>query len=111
MTTMSNVMKKFCNLSKKILICIRQLSHIIGNSNSTIWRTLHNENMHPYHYTQTPALLPEDYERRLNFCTWLLEMDAENPKVLSVDIKSWDIQNLLIVYQTFELSLKIKIVI
>jgi hypothetical protein len=31
--------------------------------------------------------------------------------VLSVDIKSWDIQNLLIVYQTFELSLKIKIVI
>jgi uncharacterized protein YqfA (UPF0365 family) len=31
--------------------------------------------------------------------------------VLSVDIKSWDIQNLLIVSQTFELSLKIKIVI
>jgi hypothetical protein len=30
--------------------------------------------------------------------------------VLSVDIKTWDIQNLLIVYQTFELSLKIKIV-
>jgi hypothetical protein len=27
-----------------------------------------------------------------------------------VDIKTWDIQNLLIVYQTFELSLKIKIV-
>jgi hypothetical protein len=32
-------------------------------------------------------------------------------QVLSVDIKSWDIQNLLIVSQTFELSLKIKIVI
>jgi hypothetical protein len=31
--------------------------------------------------------------------------------VLSVGIKSWDIQNLLIVYQTFELSLKIKFVI
>jgi hypothetical protein len=31
--------------------------------------------------------------------------------VPSVDIKSWDIQNLLIVSQTFELSLKIKIVI
>jgi hypothetical protein len=31
--------------------------------------------------------------------------------VLSVDIKSWDIINLLIVYRTFELSLKIKIVI
>jgi hypothetical protein len=30
---------------------------------------------------------------------------------LSVDIKSWDIQNLPIVSQTFELSLKIKIVI
>jgi hypothetical protein len=30
--------------------------------------------------------------------------------VLSVDIKTGDIQNLLIVYQTFELSLKIKIV-
>jgi hypothetical protein len=30
--------------------------------------------------------------------------------VLSVDIKTWDIQNLLIVYQTFELSLKIKTV-
>jgi hypothetical protein len=28
-----------------------------------------------------------------------------------VDIKSWDIQNLLIVSQTFELSLKIKIVV
>jgi hypothetical protein len=41
----------------------------------------------------------------------LLDMDAQNPKVLSVDIKSCDIQNLLIVYQTFELSLKIKIVI
>jgi hypothetical protein len=35
--------------------------------------------MHPYHYTQTPALLPEDSERRLNFCTWLLEMDTQNP--------------------------------
>jgi hypothetical protein len=34
-----------------------------------------------------------------------------NIYVLSVDIKSWDIQNLLIVYQTFESSLKIKIVI
>jgi hypothetical protein len=29
--------------------------------------------MHPYHYT-----LPGDYERRLNFCTWLLEIDAQN---------------------------------
>jgi hypothetical protein len=36
---------------------------------------------------------------------------TNNLYVLSVDIKSWDIQNLLIVYQTFESSLKIKIVI
>jgi hypothetical protein len=32
-----------------------------------------------YHYTQTAALWPEDSERRLNFCMWLLEMDAQNP--------------------------------
>jgi predicted HTH transcriptional regulator len=39
-------------------ISIRQLSSIVGTSNTTICRTLHNENMHPYHYTQSPALLP-----------------------------------------------------
>jgi DNA-binding Lrp family transcriptional regulator len=32
-------------------ISMRQLSRIVGTSNTTIWRTLHNENMHPYHYT------------------------------------------------------------
>jgi hypothetical protein len=68
---MSNVMKKFCNLCKKIQE--NQLNHIVGTSNTTIWRTLHNENMHPYHYT-----LSGDYERRLNFGTWLLEIDAQN---------------------------------
>jgi hypothetical protein len=36
--------------------------------------------------------------------------DSTKTDILSVDIKTWDIQNLLIVYQTFELSLKIKIV-
>jgi predicted DNA-binding transcriptional regulator AlpA len=29
-------------------ISIRQLCRIVGTSNTTIWRTLHNENMHPY---------------------------------------------------------------
>lgn len=39
--------------------------------------------MHPYHLVLHQTLTPEDFDRRLDHCHWLLSMLAENPNLLS----------------------------
>lgn len=39
--------------------------------------------MHPYHVVLHQALVPEDFDRRLDHCRWLLNMVAETPEILS----------------------------
>jgi hypothetical protein len=40
---------------------------------------LKEENTHPFHYTRVQALLSENYPRRVNFCEWILHMNAQDP--------------------------------
>nr|XP_033326117.1 uncharacterized protein LOC117220350 [Megalopta genalis] len=45
-------------------------SYELKLSRSTVWRTLHSDNRHPYHYTRVQEFLPADYENQLEFCQW-----------------------------------------
>ena len=63
-------------------LSIRQISDMVRTSTFTVWQVLQREALHPYHYTRVQALQPQDYERRVNFCRWMLETIAENPRIL-----------------------------
>lgn len=54
-------------------ISTRRLSSRLGVPRMTVWRTLKQEGLHPYHLQKTQHLKPEDPEKRLNFCHWLLQ--------------------------------------
>ena len=38
---------------------------------------LKENKMHAYHFTKVQNLLPQDYARRINFCTWLLAQEPD----------------------------------
>ncbi|GBP71990.1 hypothetical protein EVAR_38669_1 [Eumeta japonica] len=47
-----------------------------------VWFTLHSARLYPYHYTSVHATEESDPARRLDFCTFMLHADAENPEFL-----------------------------
>jgi hypothetical protein len=55
-----------------------------GCSSFTIWRTLHEQGLHPYHLQRAQRLKPEDPPRRIAFCQWLLQKIDEEPSFLSI---------------------------
>lgn len=56
-------------------ISIREISRRLNISKTTVQRILKENKMHAYHFTKVQNLLPEDYARRTNFCTWLLAQE------------------------------------
>jgi hypothetical protein len=56
----------------------------MGVSSFTIWRTLHEQVLHPYHLQRVQHLKPEDPPRRIAFCQWLLQKIDEEPNFLSI---------------------------
>lgn len=52
---------------------VRRASAALQVPRQTIWRTLKDDNRHPYHIQRVQNLLPEDYFKRLNFSNWYLE--------------------------------------
>lgn len=52
-------------------------------SQSTTWRILNDELLHPFHVQKVQGLLPADYHPRVNYCQWLLGKCAENPQFCS----------------------------
>lgn len=42
-------------------------------NHTTVWRALHRQRSHPYHFQRVQGLLPTDFAPRLQFATWLLE--------------------------------------
>lgn len=57
----------------------RRISLQLGLSQNFVWRTLHTNEFHPYHYQRVQALEPGDAERRLQFCRWILNKFADDP--------------------------------
>lgn len=53
-------------------ISTRQLSKDLNVSHSTVWRTLHENLLYPYHLQRVQGLLERDFEPRLQFCRWAL---------------------------------------
>jgi len=52
----------------------------IGVSRMQVWRTLHEEDLHPYHDHIVKHLEPGDPARRMDFCHWI----TAYPQLLSV---------------------------
>lgn len=61
----------------------RQLGREFNVSNYVVWRTLRENQMHPYHYRRVQSLLPADYAARVEFCRWLLRQHEENADFVS----------------------------
>jgi hypothetical protein len=44
-----------------------------------LYLVMKTERRRPYHYTRVQHLQPEDYPARREFCTWLLNLEENNP--------------------------------
>lgn len=55
-------------------ISTRAIASQIGISNTSVWRILHTNDMHPYHIQRVQLLEPADFAPRLTFARWYLQM-------------------------------------
>lgn len=54
-------------------VSTRQLAVEVGVHQSSIVRCLKKHNFHPYKATKVQALSDDDYDRRMEFCQWIIE--------------------------------------
>jgi len=57
-----------------------RISSGIGVSRMQVWRTLHEEDLYPYHDKRVQHLEPGDHAQRMNLCHWI----KVHPELLSV---------------------------
>jgi len=58
----------------------RRMASRIGVSCMQVWRTLHEEDLYPYHDQRVQHLEPGDHARRMDLCYWI----KVHPELLSV---------------------------
>ena len=58
----------------------RRMASRIGVSRMQVWRTLHEDNLYPYHDQRVQHLEPGDQARRMDLCHWV----KDHPELLSV---------------------------
>jgi len=58
----------------------RRTASRIGVSHMQMWRTLHEEDLHPYHDYRLQHLEPGDPAQRMDLCHWI----TAHPQTLSV---------------------------
>lgn len=51
----------------------------IDLSQASIWRTIHENELTPFHIQKVQDLRPEDFPNRLNFCHWLIRQSRLYP--------------------------------
>ncbi|GFY52629.1 DUF4817 domain-containing protein [Trichonephila inaurata madagascariensis] len=51
----------------------RALARETTSSQSTVHRLLWSERLYPFRYTTVQGLKPDDYQKRVAFCEWLLQ--------------------------------------
>ena len=49
----------------------RRTASRIGVSRTQVWRTIHEENLHPYHDHRVKHLEPGDSAQRMDLCQWI----------------------------------------
>lgn len=64
-------------------ISVRRISALEGINRHTVWLTLREQLLFPYHLQRVQALNAADYPLRLNFCRWFLRKVAVIPDFLS----------------------------
>ncbi|XP_041984653.1 uncharacterized protein LOC121737150 [Aricia agestis] len=60
----------------------RMIARRMGRSQWKVWYTLHENDLHPYHYTPVQAIEEGDPFRRMQFCRFLLNADVEDRNYL-----------------------------
>lgn len=58
------------------------VARLLGLSQWKVWCVLHENSLHPYHYTPVQAIEEGDPIRRIQFSRFLLNADAENGEYL-----------------------------
>lgn len=58
---------------------IRRIANMERVSPASVWRTVHEQLLYPYHIQRVQALNPTDYEQRLIFCRWFLHRCNQTP--------------------------------
>lgn len=61
---------------------VRKISQEVGVSKSEVHRVIKYNKIHPYHYTPVQSLHVGDCQRRLQFCTLILEKDRNDSNFL-----------------------------
>lgn len=73
--TEENVLHQIENNPSTSTRAIAQRTRI---SNATVWRILKEQQLYPFHLQKVQNLLPADFPRRLDFCTWMRDKFREN---------------------------------
>lgn len=60
----------------------RRISRAMGASHSSVWRVIHEQQLHPYHPQRVHALLVTDFAPRVALCQWLLQQWIHRPDYL-----------------------------
>ena len=70
----------------------RRIAADVGVSHATVWRTLHEQLLYPYHIQRVQALIDRDHAPRVEFCRWLLEECARNPLFMRMILFTDEVQ-------------------
>ena len=62
----------------------RRIAQNLNVSNWTVWKTLKDNLLHPYHIQRVQALLPADFAPRIAFCQWILHTLVAIPQLLTL---------------------------
>ena len=65
-------------------VSTRRTAHRLRLTQNYVWRTIHREELHPYHLQPVQGLRPEDYAKRVRFCRWILDKIETRPDFLNV---------------------------
>lgn len=57
----------------------RGIARQFGVSQSSVWRILNEERLHPFHLQRVQLLEAEDYPKRVTFCQWFMQRTAVDP--------------------------------
>lgn len=58
---------------------VRAIAQTMGAAPATIWRTLRDQQLHPYHLLKVQAMGPTDHLPRRLFCRWWLQQEVTQP--------------------------------
>lgn len=58
---------------------VRRISRRTGIAKTTVHRILKRNSLYPYHIQRVQALLPADYQRRIDFCAEMLRRCRQDP--------------------------------